>query len=102
MENIIGDMPEEGEVLEPDIFIRDDKSVLVSGDAPVEILDGIIEGFTIDFEKIDYSTVAGFVINNIKKLPQIGDKFDYNHYKIEIVDIDGNRVDKILITRKEN
>ena len=101
MENIIGDMPEEGEVYEPDIFIRDDKSVLISGDAPVEILDGIIEGFIIDFEKIDYSTVAGFVINNINKIPQIGDKFDYNHYMIEIVDIDGNRVDKILITRKE-
>ena len=102
MENIIGEMPEEGEVYEPDIFIRDDKSVLVSGDAPVEILDGIIEGFIIDFEKIDYSTVAGFVINNINKLPQIGDKFDYNHYTIEIVDIDGNRVDKILITRKDS
>jgi putative hemolysin len=102
MENIIGDMPEEGEVYEPDIFIRDDKSVLVSGDAPVEILDGIIEGFITDFEKIDYSTVAGFVINNINKIPQIGDRFDYDHYKIEIVDIDGHRVDKILITRKEN
>jgi len=100
MENIIGEMPEEGEVYEPDIFIRDNKSVLVSGNAPVEILDGIIEGFIIDFEKIDYSTVAGFVISNINKIPQIGDKFDYNHYKIEIVDIDGNRVDKILITRK--
>ncbi len=102
MENIIGEMPEEGEVYEPDIFIRDDKSVLVSGDASVEILDGIIEGFIIDFEKIDYSTVAGFVINNINKIPQVGDKFDYSNYKIEIVDIDGNRVDKILISRKEN
>jgi putative hemolysin len=102
MENIIGEMPEEGEDYEPDIFIRDDKSVLVSGDAPVEILDGIIEGFIIDFEKIDYSTVAGFVIYNINKIPQIGDMFDYNHYTIEIVDIDGNRVDKILITRKKN
>lgn len=102
MENIIGEMPEAGEVYEPDIFIRDDKSVLVSGDAPVEILDGIIEGFTIDFEKINYSTVAGFVINNINKIPQIGHKFEYNNYTIEIVDIDGNRVDKILITRKNN
>lgn len=102
MENIIGDMPEEGEDYEPDIFIRDDKSVLVSGDAPVEILDGIIEGFIIDFEKIDYSTVAGFVIHNINKIPQIGDKFDYSHYHIEIVDIDGNRIDKILITRRDN
>jgi putative hemolysin len=102
MENIIGDMPEEGEVYEPDIFIRDDNSVLVSGDASVEILDGIIEGLIIDFEKIDYSTVAGFVINYINKIPQIGDKFSYNNYEIEIVDIDGNRIDKILITKRNN
>jgi putative hemolysin len=102
MENIIGEMPEEGEVNEPDIYIRDDKSVLVSGDAPVEILDGVIEGFVIDFEEIDYSTVAGFVINNINKIPQIGDKFEYNQYIIEVVDIDGNRLDKILITRKQS
>jgi len=97
MENIIGEIPEEGEPVEPDIFIRDDKSVLVSGDAPVEILDGIIEGFTIDFEKIDYSTVAGFVFSNINKIPQIGDKFEYAGYLIEIMDIDGKRIDKILI-----
>ncbi len=82
VENIIGDMPEEGESNEPDIYVRDDKSVLVSGDAPVEILDGIIEGFIIDFEEIDYSTVAGFVLSNINKVPQIGDKFDYKHYII--------------------
>lgn len=100
MENIIGDIPDEGEAYEPDIFIRDDKSVLVSGDAPVEILDGIIENFIIDFEKIDYSTVAGFVYNNINKIPQIGDKFDYAGYQIEVVDIDGKKIDKVLITNK--
>ena len=101
MENIIGDMPEEGEPVEPDIFIRDDKSVLVSGDAPIEILEGLIEGFIIDFDEIDYSTVAGFVFDSIRKIPQIGDKFEYSGYVIEIVDIDGNRIDKILIRKKE-
>lgn len=100
MENIVGDIPDEGETDEPDIFIRDDKSVLVSGDAPVEILDGVIEGFRIDFEKIDYSTVAGFVFDNIRKIPQIGDKFEYKGYVLEIVDIDGKRIDKILISKK--
>jgi putative hemolysin len=97
MENLIGEMPEEGESDEPDIYIRNDKSVLVSGDAPVEILDGIIEGFVIDFGQIDYSTVAGFVFDNIRKIPQVGDKFEYAGYTIEIVDIDGNRIDKLLI-----
>ena len=100
LENLIGDIPEEGETYEPDIFIRDDKSFLVSGDAPVEILDGIFDNYTTDFENIDYSTVAGFVLQNINKIPQIGDKFTYNDFVIEIVDIDGKRVDKILIQKK--
>ena len=100
LENLIGDVPEEGEVAEPDIFIRDDQSFLVSGDAPVEVLDGIIENYLTDFEQIDFSTVAGFVLNHIDKIPQIGDKFTFNDYIIEIVDIDGRRIDKILISKK--
>ena len=100
LENLIGDIPEEGEPFEPDIFIRDDKSFLVSGDAPAEVLDGIFDNYITDLENIDYSTVAGFVLDNIDKLPQIGVKFTYNDYIIEIVDIDGNRIDKILIRKK--
>ncbi len=99
IENIVGQIPDEGEAYEPDVFVRDDKTVLVSGDAPIETLIEIIEDFTIDFEKIDYSTVAGFVFNQINKIPEIGDKFDYLGYKIEIVDIDGNKIDKILLTK---
>lgn len=99
IENIVGQIPDEGETYEPDVFVRDDKTVLVSGDAPIETLLEIIEDFTIDFEKIDYSTVAGFVFNQINKIPEIGDKFDYLGYKIEIVDIDGNKIDKILLTK---
>ncbi len=99
MENIIGDFPEEGETDEPDIFVRDDKSFLISGDASVEVLDGIFENYRTDFEHIDYSTVAGFVLVNIKKIPEIGDKFEYSGHTVEIVDIDGKRIDKILISK---
>lgn len=101
MENIIGEVPQEGETYEPDIFVREDKSYLVSGDAPVEVLDGILENYMTDFEKIDYSTVAGFVLFNIKKIPRVGDKFDLGSHTIEIVDIDGRRIDKILIRKKD-
>ncbi len=101
IENIVGQIPEEGELYEPDIFVRDDKSVLVSGDAPIEKLTEIIEDFIVDFDKIDYSTVAGFVFKQIEKIPQLGDKFDYNGYVIEIVDVDDKKIDKVLITKKE-
>jgi putative hemolysin len=100
MENIIGEIPEDDESYEPDIFMRDDKSYLVSGDASVEILDGILENFTTDFDKIDYSTVAGFVLYNIKKIPRVVDKYEIGSQIIEIVDIDGKRIDKILIRKK--
>lgn len=101
LENIIGQVPGEGETYEPDIFIREDKSVLVSGEAPIEVLLEIIEDFDIDFDMIDYSTVAGFVFNKIDKIPQIGDSFEYHGYKFEIVDIDGNKIDKILVAKKK-
>ena len=101
IENIVGQIPDEGETYEPDVFVREDKSVLVSGDAPIETLVEIIEDFTIDFEKINYSTVAGFVFNQINKIPQVGDKLNYLGYKIEIVDIDSNRIDKVLITKNK-
>jgi putative hemolysin len=102
MENLVGQIPEEGESEDPDVFVRDDNSVLVSGDAPVETLVEIIEDFTIDFGKIDYSTVAGFVLNQVNRIPKVGDKFQYKNYAIEIVDIDGNRIDKVLIKKDEH
>jgi putative hemolysin len=99
IENIVGQIPDEGEIYEPDVFIRADKSVLVSGDAPIETLSEIMHGFTVDFEKINYSTVAGFVLDQIGNIPQIGDTFDYTDYQIEIIDIDKNKIDKVLITK---
>jgi putative hemolysin len=54
IENIIGQIPYEGDISEPDIFVRDDKSVLVSGDAPVESLTGVIDDFTIDSERLNF------------------------------------------------
>ena len=101
-ENIVGNVPEETDIesTEPLIFIREDNSALVSGDAPIEILTQFDEEFVVDFDKIDYSTVAGFVFACINKIPDVGDKFDYNNLTFEIVDIDGNKIDKVLVVRR--
>ncbi len=102
IEHIVGHIPDEDdndEITEPDLFIRDDKSVLVSGEAPIEVLSEVIQGFVVDFEVIDYSTVAGFVLDQIGNIPRLGDKFEFMGYRIEIVDLDGKRVDKILIAK---
>ena len=99
MENLVGDIPEAGESSEPDMFVRDDDSVLVNGDAPVEILTDIIEEFEVDFSKIDYNTVAGFVLSQLNAIPAVGDKFVYMKHSFEVVDMDANRIDKLLITK---
>lgn len=101
MESVLGVIPEEGEVYEPHVFERDDKSILVSGDAPVEILASLIKGLEIDFETIEYSTVAGFVFFRLGKIPKIGDKIKVLDYSVEVIDIDRNRIDKVLIRNEK-
>lgn len=101
-ENLVGNVPEETDIesAEPLIYIRDDNSALVSGEAPIEILTQFDEDFIVDFDKIDYSTVAGFVFTCINKIPSVGDKFEFKNLNFEIVDIDGNKIDKVLISKK--
>lgn len=101
-ENLVGAIPEEtdDEQTDPPIFMRDDHSALISGEAPIEILSQMDEDFIVNFDKIDYSTVAGFVFECINKIPAVGDQFDYDNLHFEIVDVDGNKIDKVLVTKK--
>ena len=101
IENILGHIPGDGDEDEPDVFVRSDKSVLVNGDAPIETLGEIIPDFSVDFETIDYSTVAGFVLSQLNKIPSTGDKFEYIDWQFEIIDMDRNKIDKILISEKQ-
>ncbi len=101
METLVGTLSDENENEEPDIFMRDENSALVNGEAPLETLTQFIDDFIIDFESIDYSTVAGFALSNINKIPQLGDKFYFKNTEFEIVDMDGNKIDKLLITKNK-
>lgn len=97
IENLVGSIPDEHEIAEPDVFVRKDNSVLINGEAPIEVLAQFSDDFVIDFEEIDYSTVAGFVLSHINKIPQVGDTFDFENLHFEIMDIDGNKIDKVLL-----
>jgi len=99
MENIVGYILDEGEEEEPDYFVREDNSVLVNGDAPIEVLMEILDDFYVDYDQIDYTTVAGFVIEQMNVIPRAGDKIIYLDYTIEIMDMDANRIDKVLISK---
>jgi putative hemolysin len=82
---------------DPDIVEREDGSLLVSGTLPADALAARL-CFTLPEDR-DYATTAGFVLALLRHIPETGEVFDYDGWRIEVVDMDGRRVDKLLVSR---
>lgn len=97
---IVGDIPSVEQEDEPQAVQREDGSWLLDGMLPVE---EFVEQFNIEeFPAGNYHTVGGFVITHLGKIPTATDKFEWKGLRIEVVDMDGNRVDKVLVMPIEN
>jgi putative hemolysin len=90
---VFGDSPE-GE--EQAIKRRDDGSYLVSGWTPIDEFCDFMN-FPLD-DDVEYQTVAGLVLEELKHLPELGESFVKNDWKFEVIDLDGRRVDKVLVS----
>lgn len=97
LEAIVGEF-HEGEGAEAKIVSREDGSLLVAGWTPVDEFAERI-GLVLDGDR-DYATVAGFVLEKMGMLPQPGAHFELGGWRIEVVDVDGRRIDKLLVQRK--
>ncbi|MEO6113867.1 MAG: hemolysin family protein [Sphingomicrobium sp.] len=86
---------DEGE--DPPCIEREDGSWLVSGAASADLLSDRL-GVAMPGER-DYSTVAGFALSILKKIPDTGEVFRFDHFRFEVVDMDGRKIDKLLISR---
>ena len=85
----------------PQIVRRSDGSYLIDGSMPI---DEFAENLTLDVEAIsseDYDTVAGFVLHCAGSIPKAGDIIDWPPLRIEVVDMDGKRIDKVLVKKSE-
>ncbi|MGK2911636.1 MAG: hemolysin family protein [Sphingobium sp.] len=83
---------------EPDVTEREDGSLLVSGQMPI---DSLADRIGIDLsEERDYATVAGHALWVLKHLPEVGEHFDDQGWRFEIVDMDGRKIDKLLVARR--
>lgn len=101
LESIAGDEAlSEDEGLSPPVE-RADGSWLIDGKTPVDELEDLV-GQRLEDEEEGYSTVAGLVIHLLKALPKEGDRVDRFPLSFEVVDMDGKRVDKILVRRLED
>lgn len=99
MEVIIGDIPFADEPYEPDAIQREDGSWLVDG---MMLIDRFKELFDIDEfpgeNRRNFQTLGGFVITQLGHIPISAESFEWDQWRFEIVDMDGKRIDKILIT----
>ena len=98
LEAIVGDVPQTGQE-EYEITKRADGTYLV--DAQITFYD-----FLSHFEKTEwmnegeheFDTLAGFVLHELERIPKTGDTFDWRGFEFEIVDMDSQRIDKLLVT----
>ncbi|MBI2739646.1 MAG: HlyC/CorC family transporter [Rhodospirillales bacterium] len=98
LEALAGDLPDdEGET--PDVVERDDGSLLIDGMAPVNGILGRL-GLALRPHHTGFHTIAGFVLAELGRLPAIGDWFSYDGWRFEVVDMDGRRIDKLLVKRE--
>jgi putative hemolysin len=49
--------------------------------------------------KRSYATTAGFILSKLQRLPVVGEHFEYQGWRFEVVDLDGRRIDKVLAFR---
>jgi putative hemolysin len=97
LEALVGDVPDEDEPTEEAIVQREDGSWLVDGLLAAEELKerlGLKE--LPREEEAEYQTVGGMVMDTLGRVPAEGDRFAWEGYSFEVLDMDGRRVDKVL------
>ncbi len=81
------------------VLQRDDGSWLIDGSLPIDEVREIVESNKLPLEdEHDYHTAAGLAIAWFGRIPHVGESFEWNQWRYEIVDLDGPRVDKLLLT----
>ncbi len=98
IEAIVGNIPNDDDIEEPQVIQREDGSWLLDGLLPI---DEFKERFDIETlpneEDGNYHTLGGFVIESLGKIPQSGEHFQALNLRFEVVDMDGIRIDKVLV-----
>jgi putative hemolysin len=106
VEGIIGEVTRPGAQPDPMVIQRADGSWLLDGSLPVDQLQELMgtehlpEG-TAASEGKDYHTLGGVVVTFLGHIPRASEAFDWHGFRFEVVDMDGQRVDKVLLSRIE-
>jgi putative hemolysin len=98
MEALIGEMPEIGE--EQELVERPDGTLLVDGQYSFY---NFLEYFDMEdlYADYDYNTLSGLILEILQHIPQVGETLTWLNFKFEIMDMDGARIDKVLVRKLE-
>lgn len=98
LDSIVGDVPEVDEEDEPVIVRREDGSLLLDGLLSIGELKNVLQVAELPGEQgRNYETLGGLVMEQLGRIPISGDHFVWDHFRFEVVDMDGYRVDKVLV-----
>jgi putative hemolysin len=101
LETIVGDLPDLVKTPENQVVTRTDGSWLVDGLLSTEELKTLLHVTRLPKERsVRYQTLSGFVLSQFERIPETGDKFVWGKYRFEVVDMDDQRIDKVLIRKR--
>jgi len=97
LEAIVGDIPQP-DITDYEVTERDDGSFLVDAQIPFyDFLSRFDKEQWMNEGEHEFDTLAGFILHELERIPHSGDKFDWKGFKFEIIDMDGHRIDKVLV-----
>lgn len=100
LQSIVGEIPDEGEPEARDAIRREDGSWLVDGSVSIERFRDLLELDPLPGEdEGGFHTLAGFVLHTLGRIPKVTETFEAAGLRFEVIDMDGHRVDKLLVTR---
>jgi putative hemolysin len=97
LEAIVGDIPALDADGEPEATQREDGSWLLDGMMSIDELQMLLDLNELPDDSDEYDTLGGLFMAQMGRIPAVGDKFEWNDIRFEVVDMDGYRVDKVLV-----
>lgn len=98
LEAIVGDIPQT-DVEDYEIVMRADGTYFIDGQVPFyDFLDAFDKTEWMNEGEHEFDTLAGFILHQVERIPQTGDTLEWRGFTFEIADMDGHRIDKVLVT----
>ncbi len=98
IQEVFGDIDD---IDDPEAVQRADGSWLLDGTLPFDELEDVLPEINLpDPKERDYETLAGFILTQLGRIPEAADFFEWQGLRFEVVDMDGRRIDKVLVSYK--